>query len=330
MFDDLKDRGRTLEGIELGPVDPLAPSGAAGSHDSGSGAKRVRGQEPRLKRPRSNRTGGPRSAEGIARASQNSLTHGAYATVIPESVEYLSYLDKAQQALRPSGLVEGELSASIAFSALKAQRLRDIELGRIARSARRGINTVELAKRVGFPWPGVHHELLAEPVNDTLLQRTVFDGWRRLAAPPPTLTPDEGVLSTPDQRVAAIYAEACTVLSTRGLVQLSQEEFFMRLDGVMLEARSGASYLGQRVSNAGEDLFFVHYWLYRNAARVNACAQEMMEDLLIDVYTDERLMRANAHVSSRMRNDIDTLQTVKDIKGRRAADCLTPAKRKGR
>lgn len=208
MFDDLKDRGRTLEGIELGPVDPLAPSGAAGSHDSGSGAKRVRGEEPRLKRPRSNRTGGPRSAEGIARASQNSLTHGAYATVIPESVEYLSYLDKAQQELRPSGLVEGELSASIAFSALKAQRLRDIELGRIARSARRGINTVELAKRVGFPWPGVHHELLAEPVNDTLLKRTVFDGWRRLAAPPPTLTPDEGVLSMPDHRVAAIYAEA--------------------------------------------------------------------------------------------------------------------------
>jgi hypothetical protein len=295
MFDDLNEGGRTPAEGELGPKPSPEPvAGSPGEHgDSKAVPKEGLNIDKRLKRPLSKRTGGPSSPGGKAIASKNSLTHGAYASVPPESVEFLAYLDKAQQELRPSGLVEGELAASIAFLAFKAQRIRGNEMGQMIRSASRGLDTVQLAKRVGFPWRETHHELLAEPVNEALLQRQFSDGWRRLAVPPRSGMAGE-VLSVQDIRVAAIYEEACRVLSIKGMVQLAYEDFFMRLDAVMMEARSGASYLGQRVSSAGDELFLVHYWLYRNSARVNACAQDLSDDMLLDVYADERLMRANA------------------------------------
>ena len=51
---------------------------------------------------------------------------------------------------------------------------------------------------------------------------------------------------------------------------------------------------------------------------------------MLDVYLDERLMRANAYVSTRMRNDIETLQTVQGMKGRRDADYQRRINRNGR
>ena len=331
MFDVLNEGERTTGEGELEPK--LCPESVAGSlaefGDSQAPPKAGKQVDLRLKRPLSKRTGGPSSPEGKATASKNSLNHGAYATVPPELVKFLAYLDKANQELRPSGLVEGELAASIAFSALKAQRLRDNEMDRMMRSVDKGLDTVQLAKRIGFPWRETHHELLAEPVNEVLLQRHVSDSWRRLAVPPTSGLAGD-VLSIQDTRVATIYDEACHILSVRGMIQPAYEDFFVRMDAVILEARSGASYLGQRVSKAGEELFLVHYWLYRNTARVNACSQELLDDMMLDVYGDERLMRANAYVSSRMRNDIETLQTVKDIKGRRDADCQVRINRKGR
>lgn len=331
MFDDLNDGGRNPAEGELGPK--LSPEPVAGSAcepgDSQALPKAVQQVDLRLKRPLSRRTGGPRSPDGKVIASKNSLTHGAYASVPPESVEFLGYLDKAQQELRPSGLVEGELAASIAFFAFKAQRLRGNEMGRMMRLASRGLDTEQLAKRVGFPWRETHHELLAEPLNEALLQRQVSDGWRRLAAPPGSGLAGD-VLSIQDARLSTIFDEACRILSMRGLMQLAYEDFFMRLDAVMLEARSGASYLGQRVSKDGGEIFLVHYWLYRNSARVNACNQELMEEMMLEVYADERLMRANAYVSTRIRNDIETLQTVKEMKDRRDADLQASINRKRR
>jgi len=331
MFDDLSQGERIpAEGGLLPnlPAEPVAGSpGERGDPRSLPGA--VQQFDLRLKRPLTRRTGGPRSPEGKAIASKNSLAHGAYASVPPESVEFLAYLDKSRQELMPSGMVEGELAASVAFSAFKAQRLRDIEMGRVMRSGRRGLDTVQLANRVGFPWRETHHELLAEPVNEILLQRLVGEGWRRLAVPPKSGLA-AGVSSIQDARVAAIYDEACRVLSMRGLMQLAYEDFFMRLDAVMLEARSGAGYLGRRVSSAGEELLLVHYWLYRNSARVNACNQELMEEMMLEVYADERIMRANAYVSTRIRNDIETLQTVKEMKDRRDADLQASINRKRR
>lgn len=331
MFDDLNGGGRTPGDGELGSK--LSPEPVAGSPGESGDSKTLPNSrqqaDQRLKRPFSKRTGGPSSPEGKAVASKNALTHGAYASVPPESVEFLGYLDKAQQELRPSGLVEGELAASIAFSAFKAQRFRGAEMGKMMRSANRGLDTEQLANRVGFPWRETHHELLAEPVNETLLQRLVCDGWRRLAVSPKQGL-DGDVLSNQDARVATIYVEACRVLSLKGLVQLAYEDFFMRLDVVMMDARTGASYLGQRVKSAGDELFLVHYWLYRNSARVNACAQDLSDDMLLDVYSDERLMRANAYLSNRMRNDIETLNTVQGMKVRRDADYQAGVSRKRR
>ena len=99
----------------LGSEGSKVPSNISWDGDSeGSfiSPKRPRSGEPsdqpmekRLKRTLCRRSGGPRTPEGRAIASKNSLTHGAYVTRVPDSVEFLTYLDKARVELSPSGLL---------------------------------------------------------------------------------------------------------------------------------------------------------------------------------------------------------------------------------
>ena len=51
------------------------------------------------------------------------------------------------------------------------------------------------------------------------------------------------------------------------------EDFFARLDIVMLEARSGVRYLAGRIKEQAKALVLVQYWLYRNASDLSNCAK---------------------------------------------------------
>ena len=96
------------------------------------------------------------------------------------------------------------------------------------------------------------------------------------------------------------------------------EEFFARLDVVMLEARSGHGYLPGRIREQDDGLVLVHYWLYRNASNLSNCAQELQEEMALEVFCGERLLRASSQVSNKLRSDIETLQNIKAIKERRS------------
>jgi hypothetical protein len=276
--------------------------------------------EKRPKRTLGRRSGGPRTPEGRASASKNSLTHGAYATRLPDTVEFLAYRDQARVELSPSGLLEATLSDALAHDAFKVDRLREIEMSRLIRAANKGLDTREIARRLNFPWAQTHHELLSQPPNDFELQRAVHRAWVRLAKPPSkgdsahTQTPS----SPEDQRVKEVYEQACDLLSRRGILQHMHEDLFVRLDIVMLEARSGDGYLAGRIREQDEGLVLVHYWLYRNARNLSNCTQELQEEMALEVFCDERLLRASSHVSNKLRSDIETLQNIKAIKERRS------------
>jgi len=95
------------------------------------------------------------------------------------------------------------------------------------------------------------------------------------------------------------------------------EDFFARLDVVMLEARSGDSYLAGRIREQEEGLVLVHYWLYRNASNLTKCAQELQEEMAVEVLCHERLLRASSHISNKLRSNIETLHNIKAMKERR-------------
>lgn len=285
-----------------------------------SGESSDQPMEKRLKRTLGRRSGGPRTPEGRVSASKNSLTHGAYAARVPDSVEFLVYLDQARVELSPSELLEGTLSDALAHHAFKVDRLREIEMARLMRSASKGLDTREIARRLNFPWTQTHHEVLSQPPNDFELQRAVHRAWVRLAKPSSAAATSRRRLpsSPEDLRVEEVYETACDLLSRRGLLQYMYEDFFARLDVVMLEARSGDSYLAGRIREQEEGLVLVHYWLYRNASNLTKCAQELQEEMALEVFCDERLLRASSHVSNKLRSDIETLQNIKAIKERRS------------
>jgi len=277
-------------------------------------------REKRLKVTLGRRSGGPRTPEGRASASKNSLTHGAYAARLPDSVEFLAYRDQARVELSPSGLLEATLSDALAHDAFKVDRLREIEMSCLMRATNKGLDTIEIARRMNFPWAQNHHELLSQPPNDFELQRAVHLAWVRLAKPPlAAASARTRVPSSPeDQRVEEIYETACDLLSRRGLLQYMYEDFFVRLDVVMLEARLGEGYLAGRIREQAEGLVLVHYWLYRNASNLSNCAQGLREEMALEVFCDERLLRASSHVSNKLKSDIETLQTIKTLKERRS------------
>lgn len=285
---------------------------------SGRTQPSTKAQLPQLRRL-SRRTGGPKTAQGKAKASKNSIDHGAYAVRRPETDSYYSYAELVHRELRPIGPLQQEMADSAAFDSFKSMRLREIERRDLIRAEQAQVSTKKLAELTGFPWADTHHELLAEPINQALLQKSIHRSWRSLAAPKGDVGSPEG-RSTPDRVVVELYEEGCRLLSSLGLCQFMEEGFFARLDVVMLEARTQQNYLGRRIHEQRSEMLLVQYWLYRNAARVSQCIHKLHDDKIVDVLSDERIVRAKAHVSNSLRNNIATLEALKGMKGRDLGD----------
>jgi hypothetical protein len=117
-----------------------------------------------------------------------------------------------------------------------------------------------------------------------------------------------------DQRVLELYEQGCVLLGSMGLVPYMHEGFFMRLDVVMHEARESHSYLGRRIAQGSGEMVLVQYWLYRNAPRVTACVEQVLQGQVLDVMCDERLARASSHVSSKIHEGMSSLATVRSVK----------------
>lgn len=271
-------------------------------------------QDQRLKRPLSKRSGGPRSDDGKAAASKNSLTHGAYATRLPDHPDFSTLAEEARVEFRPCGLIERTIVQSLAHEAYKSQRLDEMERCGMRGASERVADAQALARMLEFPWAQTHAELLLEPVNDLLLQRELYGAWRELAEPPTCSEPGQ-VVSVPDQRVLELYGQGCELLGSVVLLPHMHEAFFMRLDVVMYEARGQQSYLGRRIAQGSGEMVLVQYWLYRNASRVAACVRQVLQGQVLGVMVDERLARARSYVTGNIHRGVSSLMAVKSVKG---------------
>jgi len=297
----------------VGAVGSTGGSGARARITEGPTKKAAPAVDKRLKRPISKRSGGPRTGSGIAVASKNSLTHGAFATRLPDFHDFYCYADGARSEFKPRGLIEETLVMSLAHEAYKSDRLQQIERSRMLRASQQVVDPQALAALLHFPWAQSHAELLLEPVNQSLLQRAIHGAWVELAAPPSHPEPGQ-LVSMQDQRVLELYEQACDLLGSMGLVPYMHEGFFMRLDVVMHEARESHSYLGRRIAQGSGEMVLVQYWLYRNAPRVTACVEQVLQGQVLDVMGDERLARASSHVSSKIHEGMSSLAMARSVK----------------
>ena len=317
---DKKDLGAgSGEGALVGG--PAGADAGGSTGESGARAPRAGGaaknstpdRDKRLKRPISKRSGGPRSEQGMAAASKNSLTHGAYATRLPDFHDFYSYADGARAEFKPRGLIEETVVMSLAHEAYKSDRLQQIERGRMLRASQQVVDPQALAGLLHFPWAQTHAELLLEPVNQPLLQRAIHGAWVELAAPPSHPEPGQP-FSMQCQRVLELYEHGCELLEQPGLLPYMHEGFFLRLDVVMHEARESHSYLGRRIAQRSGETVLVQYWLYRNAPRVTACVEQVLQGQVLEVMGDERLARASSHVSSKIYEGMSSLAMARTVK----------------
>ena len=273
----------------------------------------------RIKRPASRRGGGPRTARGIATASNNSLKHGVYGVQRPQTDAYHDKLRAVLEELNPHGVISRTLCEDIAHGLAKIETLNAYERQQISKGEQDGVGLLELARRLDFPWAETHLDALGGPVNVHALRRQVCRVWKRLALPPKDAkgsvgAPGPRALCVPDLRVAELYERGCELLSYPGLCEFEHESFLLELDVVMLDARHGSSYLGRRIANSGDTSSLVSYWLLRNASRLQDCVRALQNERTIAVLTDERLVRANAQVQRGLKESLTCIKAVRELR----------------
>jgi hypothetical protein len=296
------------------------------------------GKDKRLKRPRSKRSGGPQSAAGRARTAQNAVKHGAYGLHPTQLDLYHEKLRGVQEELNPQGVIGKTLCGDIAHSLTRLETLNSYEREAIRRAEHGGVNLLELARRVNFPWPNTHLELLGAPQAQGVLQSQVLRMWRVLAKPPGCLTGRKagsadgsklhaidnpqsdaevpvamGLVCEADVRVQRLYHQGCEVLSTP-LNPFEQDHFLQLLDVVMLEARQGLGYFGRRLASRGDTSALVAYWLLRNQALVQETVNELQYERTLSILTDDKIARARAYVQRGLREGISALAEVRSLR----------------
>ena len=314
---------RTLnDGASVGPgvgdigKDPHAAQGSTegeGGQSAQANFPKILDQDKRLKRPRSKRSGGPRTEDGVASSSKNSVKHGAYAIHQSQTDVYQQKLNAVIDELNPHGVILRTLCGDIAHGLAKLETLNAYERLQLHKVEHDGVSLGELARRLDFPWVETHLDALCAPTQPHTLKLQVHLVWKRLALQPcdSTLT---NKLSGPDLRVARLYKEGCALLAYPGLSEFEHGPFLNKLDIVMLEARQGLNYLGRRLAHENETSTLVSYWLFRNHTRILDCVNSIKTERMIEVLTDERLVRASAHVQRGLREGLISIKSVRELR----------------
>ena len=260
------------------------------------------------------RSGGPKTEEGKAKAAMNSLKHGAYAVTTPDLKEYYEIRVSVQRELKPDGVIEDRLADNVAHNIQKAQFLQDYERRMITASQSRPLSAADVAARCCFPFDESYQNLLTKPINVVTLQQELAQAWESHARPPRGKANEVECL--PDSRVSALFNQGVATLNERGLVPYLEEDFFNKLDVVMAEALDGSNYLGKRIVKRGDRRMLVNYWLFRNADIVRDCINDVLAERGLAAITDEKLQRARGTLDSGLKNDLESLNTLRQAKSK--------------
>lgn len=130
-------------------------------------------------------------------------------------------------------------------------------------------------------------------------------------------TGQEGIstalLCEADLRTQRMYWQACELFSSP-LNQFEQDHFLQDMDVVMLDARQGLGYFGQRLARLGDISALVAYWLLRNQSKLQEATHQLKNERTIAVLTDEHICRAKAHVQRGLREGLNSLLEVQGLK----------------
>lgn len=309
---------RTLKVAEMPGADLKPPYAEVSGEDAVAtdvpGAVTPRTTDDRLKR-RLPRSGGPRTAEGKARSSLNSLKHWAYAnpSLLTLRDGYYDFANAVKVELQPQGQLETATADSIAHEAFRNKLIEETEMHRVRASEYKRLDPGEVALRMGFPFAEEYQYLLVEPMNSVQLLKDFLADWHELAAPP-VAAAGGGLETNDDSKVVKIYKTASEMMERAQINPHCYGEFLETIDAVMVAAMRGQNYLGRRISERGKEIMLVHYWLIVNKTELSICTNDMRCEHKLGILTDDKLSRAKRHVNANLNSSLNQLAAIRKIK----------------
>lgn len=273
-------------------------------------AHKTHKRDARLKRRLPNRSGGPKSEAGKARASQNSLKHGGYAIAPGPYDEYWEFERRVHGYLEPVGFIQTELVSKIAFAMWRSSKIQHYTLESFAWAEMDSVQLDRLANELGFPFDEKLWTVLNSPVDQLALQRRLAEFWR--GALDGVGLSDVPELVEADARLSEIHKEGLAILDQKGMHQVNHEDFFLAMDRVMLDAENGTSTLGLRLSGAGSIQPLLDYWLFRNAPRISAVRRRILLTNSLQILCDPNLERAQNMADRSISNLLQTFWLMKN------------------
>lgn len=273
-------------------------------------AHKTHKREARLKRRLSNRTGGPTSEAGKAKASQNSLKHGGYAIAPGPYDDYWEFERQVHGYLEPVGFIQAELVSKIAFEMWRSKKIQRYTLESFAWAEMDAVQLDRLAIELGFPFDAKLWPVLNSPIDELALQRRLAEFWRgALDGVGLSEVPE---LVEADARLSEIHKEGLAIFDRKGMHQVNHEDFFLEMDRVMLDARNGASTLGQRLICAGSVDPLLDYWIFRNVPRISAVRRRILLTNSLQVLCDPNIERARNMADRSLSNLLQAFWLMKN------------------
>lgn len=284
------------------------------------------GGDKRLKRkitrPKSNRTGGPRTEEGRAASSQNALTHGAYAAEPSGREEYECHREEVRAYLGPIGKVETVLVDQIAHEMWRVMSLNSHEMQATMIMEVADPDLGGLARKLDFPYGEKLHHLLAERVNESSLRMRMRAFW--LTSVDDLQDPDS---SDDDTTRYVERLEGLRALSTQVLAFLESpisgpeqwELVAKRLDRLESQAKARAHPLHDVFASHRGLTFWAEFWVMRNQLRISQAKYLMVHSRVIEFLSSPNLVRARLHTETTLAKQIDRLGVMQESRRRRRA-----------
>jgi hypothetical protein len=255
---------------------------------------KLKKEEPRFKQRMSKRSGGPRTPEGKAKSSQNSVAHGGYITPSRISEEFCRFEQEVFGRLEPVGPIEAEFVSQIASTLWRSKLMRryiDNELDAIEFD---DVSNRQLAVATEFPFEERYQFLLNVNEAENLRRQRFVKFWTTSCEKLSTKDCAEEVIVLADNRISEIYQETIQIMKQSFVHEWMHEKFFDSLDRVMLEANEGRNSLGIKLKELDDKTDLVNYWIYRNSLKISAARKRLREREAIRIMCDPNIARAQS------------------------------------
>jgi hypothetical protein len=266
--------------------------------------------DERLKRKLRRRSGGPSTEKGKAKASQNSIKHGAYAAAPKPTDEYCHFESQVYGHLKPMGFMQEELVARISYAMWRSKQIQQYTMESVGWAELDEVQLERLASLLEFPFKAKFRPILNSPLNELELQRRLALFWRDAL---------DGVgvskvadIVAADERIKKIHKEGIKILDQKVMIQFNHENFFLAMDRVMIDARTASSSLGLKLTQTGALEPLVDYWVFRNSSRISIMRRRILVSNALQILCDPNIERAQNMADRSLNNLLQSFWLMKN------------------